>query len=542
MLALAGACGPVEKYGPPPVAGVESSGGSEAGTLGTGSVDPQPDPCAEAADDTTGGSDDGAGEEGFKFDVGAPDGSIGFSLSCDDVAAVPSNLGCTFWAVDLPNDERGTPMSPPAAEQPFAVVIANVSALGDANVEIHLGDDEGDPVDVATIAPTATHTFELGAGGSIDAMASSGDGVAFRIDSDVPVAAYQFNPSGNVVEVYSNDASLLLPEQSLGQDYTATTADAIMLAMSADDPAPVNAGAFVSIVAIADDTHVQLAPTANLVPQAFDEIVLDRGQVATVLSDALGEAYGNLSGTRVHADAAIAVFGGNVATAIPADIDTCCADHLEHQLLPDTAWGTSYAVAPPPAPTGGGDAPARYGIVGGASPVELVWCPSRPDGAPKQLDAGEHVAFDSDSAFTVRSTDPDASFGITQFTLSNTELGDSQLGDPAMIVLPPTGQHERRSLFVVPDGYVASWATLVVRDASDLRIDGEPIDEDDLHELGTLRGAMHWYVHVPLAAGTHALESSSPAGVTVIGVDEAVGYGFAGGSGVRVLSIPPAAG
>ena len=49
-------------------------------------------------------------------------------------------------------------------------------------------------------------------------------------------------------------------------------------------------------------------------------------------------------------------------------------------------------------------------------------------------------------------------------------------------------------------------------------------------------------VHVPLSAGTHALESDSPAGVTVIGVDEAVGYGFAGGSGVRVLSIPPAAG
>lgn len=538
-----GACGPVEKYGPPPVAGVsESSGGSEAGTVGTGSIDPPPDPCAEAADDTTGGSDDAADEGGFKFDVGAPDGSIGFSLSCDDVAAVPSNLGCTFWAVDLPNDERGTPMSPPAAEQPFAVVIANVSALGDAHVEIHSGDDDGVPIDAATIAPTATHTFELGAGGSIDAMASSSNGLAFRIDSDVPVAAYQFNPSGNVVEVYSNDASLLLPEQSLGKDYTATTANAIMLAMSSDDPAPVNAGAFVSIVAIADDTHVQLEPTASLVPDAFDEIVLDRGQVATVLSDALGAAYGNLSGTRVHADAPVAVFGGNVATAIPADIDTCCADHLEHQLLPDTAWGTSYAVAPPPKPTGGGAARAHYGIVGGASKVELVWCPSRPDGAPSELDAGEHIAFETSSPFTVRSTDPDAAFGITQFTLSNTALGDSQLGDPAMIVLPPTGQHERRSLFVVPDGYVASWATVVVRDASDLRIDGDAIDEDDLHELGTLRGVMHWYVHVPLQAGTHALESASPAGVTVIGVDEAVGYGFAGGSGVRVLSIPPAAG
>jgi IgGFc binding protein len=542
VLALAGACGPVDEYGPPPVAGITEGSGSDSGTLGTGPIDPHPDPCAEMIGDTTGGGDDSGGEDGFKFDVGAPDGSIGFSLSCEDVEAVPSNLGCTFWAVDLPNDERGTPMSPPAADQPFAVVIANVSALGDAHVDIRLGADTGVPIASATIAPTATYTFDLGAAQSIDAMAGTGDGIAFRIDSDVPVAAYQFNPSGNVVEVYSNDASLLLPEQSLGEDYTAATADAILLGTSADDPDPVNAGAYVTIVATADDTHVTLTPTAQLVPMAFGDIVLDRGEVATVLSDALGEAYGNLSGTRVHADAPIAVFAGNVATAIPADGDTCCADHLEHQLLPATAWGTSYAVAPPPAPSGGGDARGRYAIVGGGEDVDLVWCPSRPDSAPDQLARGEYVSFETESPFTVRSTDPDTPFSITQFTLSNTELGDSGLGDPAMIVLPPTGQHELRSLFVVPDGYVASWATLVVPDAASLRIDGEAIDPGDLHELGTLRGVMQWYVHVPLPAGTHALESDAPTGVTVIGVDEAVGYGFAGGSGLRVLSIPPAAG
>ncbi len=543
-LALVSGCALDDKPGPPPIAGVSESS-SEGTSAGTGPIQPQPDPCALAADDgseaSEGEGEGSAGDEGFKFDVGAPDGSIGFSLSCDDVANVPSNLGCTFWAVDLPNDERGTGMSPPAADQPFAVVVANVSATGDAHVEIRMGADDGDPVAEATIAPTDTYTFELGTA-NIDAMASTSNGVAFRIDSDVPVAAYQFNPSGNTVEVYSNDASLLLPEQTLGQDYTAATADAILLGTNGADPNPVNAGAYVSIVAIADDTHVDIAPTAGIVAEAFDDVVLDRGQVATLLSDALGAEAGNLSGTRVHADKPIAVFAGNVATAIPADTEVCCADHLEHQLLPDTAWGNAYAVAPPPLPTGGGAARAHYAIIAGTRDSELVWCPERPDGAPSQLDAGEHWSFDTDQPFTVRSTDTEAAFSITQFTLSNTELGDSGLGDPAMIVLPPTGQHERRSVFVVPEGYAASWATLVLRDANGLRVDGEVIDEDELHELGTLRGEQHYWLHVPLPAGTHTLESESPVGVTVIGVDDAVGYGFAGGSGVRVLSIPPAAG
>jgi IgGFc binding protein len=537
------ACAPEHEFGAPPIAGYPTTGSDSGGGAGSGPFDPPPDPCVEAADsgDSGSGGEPGEGEPGFKFDVGAPGGPIGFSLTCDDVAAVPSNLGCTFWAVDLPNDERGTPMSPPAADQPFAVVIANVSALGDAHVEIRMGDDDGDPLAEATIAPTATQTFELGTA-NIPAMMSSRDGLAFRIDSDVPVAAYQFNPSGNTVEVYSNDASLLLPENALAEDYTAATADGILLGTSGTDPNPVNAGAFVSIVATTDDTHIQIDATAALVGEAFDEVVLDRGEVATVLSDALGEHAGNLSGTRVHADAPIAVFAGNVATAIPASSDVCCADHLEHQLLPDTAWGTRYAIAPPPAPSGGGDAPARYSIIAGAQDTELVWCPKRPDGAPVQLDAGEHVAFDSDAPFTVRSTESDAPFSMTQFTLSNTELGDDDLGDPAMIVIPPTGQHELRSVFVVPEGYIASWATVVVRDAVGLRVDGEPVDQADLQELGTLDGVPHFYLHVLLPAGTHSLESESPAGVTVIGVDEAVGYGFAGGSGVRVLSIPPAAG
>jgi IgGFc binding protein len=320
---------------PPPISGATSSTGPTDITVGSGMIDPMPDPCAPAGGDS--GEDDGeaGGDDGFKFDVGGPDGSVGFSLSCDDVADAPSNLGCTFWAVDLPNDERGTDMSPPAAEQPFAVVVANVSALGDAHVEVFSGNGDA-AIETATLAPLATHVFDLGQA-NIAASTSSTDGIAFRVQSDVPVAAYQFNPAANTVEVYSNDASLLLPENALGADYTAATADGILLGMGPGDSMPVNAGAFVSVVATVDGTDVEFSPTASIVGGVAEHVTLDRGQVATIVSDALTTGGGNLSGTRVHASDPVAVFAGNVATAIPANSSVCCADHLEHQLLPATA-------------------------------------------------------------------------------------------------------------------------------------------------------------------------------------------------------------
>ncbi len=530
-----GGCGEPDRNPPAPIG---SAGDSDSTigdlTVGSGTIDPPVDLCALADDDDD--DDDGDGD-GFKFDVGGPAGNVGFSLTCDDVVDAPSNLGCTFWAVDLPNDERGTDMSPPAADQPFAVVVANVSALVDARVTVFAGDDD-EPLELATLAPLATHTFALGQA-NIAASTSTTGGIAFRVESDVPIAAYQFNPDGNTVEVYSNDASLLLPENALGEDYVAATADGILLGMGPDDPTPVNAGAFVSIVATVDGTTVEFAPTSPIVGAYDDTVILDRGEVATFVSDALASG-GNLSGARVHASAPVAVFSGNVATAIPAQSVVCCADHLEHQLLPVTAWGSAYAVAPPPHPDDGGDAPAFYRILAGSEGAELLWCPERPSAAPESLGAGEGTWFASDTPFTVRSLGDDESFSITQFTLSNTEVTDSGLGDPSMIVVTPTGQHEARSLFAVPRGYAANWATVVVRGDGELRLDGEAIETSALRELGTLDGVLHHYLHVELDAGTHALEAEDRAGVTVSGVDAAVGYGFAGASGVRALSVPPA--
>jgi len=542
------ACGEPDTKPPPPIA---SAGNGNSDTGGdTGAVDPFPDTAGPGGGGTPahcmlpeeGGADESGGggdtASGFKFDVGAPEGSSDFPVDCTEVEQTLSNLGCSFWAVDLANDYRGTPMSPPASTQQFAVVVANASSLEAAQVDVYVANEIA-AVDTAMVAPGDIHVFALDPL-DIDPTMGTVDGQAYRIESSVPITAYQFNPLDNQVEVYSNDASLLLPEHALGSEYTAVTGDAILLSMSQDDPDPVNAGAFVSVVATEDDTDIEVSANTLLLPGPTS-VTIDRGEVFTVVSDVTGANSGNLSGSRITADRPVAVFSGNVATAVPASTQNCCADHIEHQMPPHEAWGTAYAAAPPPSPIADADDAALYRITGAFNDTELRYCPSKPEGAPDTLQPGETVVFTTDEAFTVEA-DPDKPFALTQFLLSFQALSSDQPGDPAMIVMPSLGQLQRRYLFAVPAGYTENYVTIITRGSPVVSLDGDAIPEEDFQEIGVARGRMHHRVSVPVGTGAHLIEADVPVGITVIGLDDAVSYGFPGGAGLRVIAIPPSAG
>ncbi|MEM9456568.1 MAG: IgGFc-binding protein [Myxococcota bacterium] len=543
LSALCLACGDDERLPPPPLEPQSPTGGSDTGdsplpSTASGNGGGPPAHCVldEGGDpDETGAEDTGVGS--FKFDVGAPQGGNDFPVDCTEVEATRSNLGCEFWATDLPNDYRGTPMSPPASSQQFAVVVANPSALVAADVQVYVA-DEPTAVTQVSVEPGQTREIALDPL-DIEPRFGTDDGQAYRIESSVPITAYQFNPLDNQVQVYSNDASLLLPTHALGQSYTAVTADAILLSMSPDDPEPVNSGAFVSVVATEDATTVEILPTAAVL-EGPQTATIDRGQVLTVVSEAAGSGAGNLTGTLVVADAPVAVFSGNMATAIPAG-GACCADHIEHQQPPHEAWGTAYALAPPPSPVADLDDPAVYRLIAAFDNTELRYCPQAPSGAPARLDAGQTVVFETDQAFTVES-DPDRPFSVTQFLQSFQALSKAQPGDPAMIATPSVGQFQRRTLVAVPAGYAVDFALIVTRGEGEVRIDGEPIPAEDFAPMGVARNSTHAFVQVPLAPGAHEIEADVPFGVTVVGFDEAVSYGYPGAAGLRVIAVPPAAG
>jgi hypothetical protein len=495
--------------------------------------------------DTTTAHDDTTG--GFKLDVdpGVTEGmgdDGGGPNTCEEAAMAKSNQGCEFWAVDLPNAWSGINGSPAPQDQQFAVVVANTATDTAATVEVFVGSGNA-PVDSAVVGIGEVHEFRLATLNQA-ARANTYDGAAYRIESDIPITAYQFNPLDNTVQVFSNDASLLFPTHVLGTDYTAITGDSILLGTD-QQPQGDNSGAFVSIVATRDGTTVDLYPTWGLYPGPAQGVVLDRGQVFTAVS--LGpNTYpgttgdGNLSGSRVVADHPVAVFSGNVATIEP-NPGACCADHLEHQMLPLVAWGSAYAAAPPPSPGGGATSnPAGYRITGSFDGTVLAYSPAAPAGAPAVIGAGQTVRFQTTQAFSVTSVDPDKPFALTQFLLSNQAISQfGQPGDPAMIALPAVAQFQTRYVFLVPDGYAANFVTVIRVAGADVTRDGVSVAAANWQPLGTIDGVAYEHVALSVPPGAHLVESDEPCGIVSVGYDQDVSYGYPGGSGLEIISEPP---
>ena len=79
--------------------------------------------------------------------------------------------------------------------------------------------DADDQRAVRTVPPLGLEVFYLP---HRDIESTSITPKAYRIRSSIPIVAYQFNPLDNE-EVFSNDASLLLPSHVLGKDYLVMT-------------------------------------------------------------------------------------------------------------------------------------------------------------------------------------------------------------------------------------------------------------------------------------------------------------------------------
>jgi hypothetical protein len=500
--------------------------------------------CEDAArgsgDDDSWGTDTGTGmDAGGDTDTDSDADSDGDSDSstdpCDNLAA--SNLGCKFWAVDLPNVSQA-PLAVVPQDQQFAVVVANTSAQTDATVSVYSA-DSATPLATQVVPVDEIVTFKLPSQ-NIEPAATTSNGLAFRIESDVPIAAYQFQPLDNTHPVYSNDASILFPEHVLAKDYTAITGSANLVANDGFSVAKKNTGGFVAVVAIEDGTTVTLYPTKPLYPGAYQNVVLDRGHVLTAIASGM-KAEGNLSGTRVVADKNVAVFGGSVATSEPATTTKCCADHVEHQMLPLAAWGSAYAAHPAADAKAKGDCQSLYRLSAAFDGTVLVYSPSAPAGAPTTLDAYETAEFTAKTPFVVSSTDPKKTFSVTQFLLSNQMFGtalDTYPGDPSMIVMPAVDQLQKEYVFLVPAGYDRNFVTVVRTSGAAVTLDGA-VSSAAFKALGSYDGVDYEYAHVQLKTGHHIISSEEPLGITVVGYSSDVSYGYAGGSGVAEISDIP---
>ncbi len=318
---------------------------------------------------------------GFKAMVCKADGSgweVGQDCAAKDLACLGglcvdpcgkdiksnTNVGCDYWGVDLDNAQ--VPCGPvlcDAQNMQYSVIISNTKNTK-AEVTITTGAGKSSKY---TIGPKDMKVINLPdpawGGKPLSQQGSGINNKSFRIQSTVPIVAYQFNPLENY-KVFSNDASLLLPSNVIGNEY---------FVMSRQQNFNNLRGYFTVVAASKGKTVVKVLSAAKtlagigvvaMVKGKSYSFTLSQGEVLNVETNEIGA---DLTGSLVTADKPIAVFGGHEGGNVPdtnrcvkpkgqlkgscefqgwpcesnGDCPvTCCADHLEEQLLPISAWGT----------------------------------------------------------------------------------------------------------------------------------------------------------------------------------------------------------
>ncbi len=456
-----------------------------------------------------------------------------------------SHFGCEYWTVYLDQYDEPDVLGSPgqaAADVPHAIVISNPN---DEDATIHFetfAAGESVDVDDPVVPGGDSRSFtmprlELGSTGIFRN--------AIFVRSSVPVTAHQFNPPNND-QVFSNDASLLLPISSLGTEYYVMNWPTQVLSFDGfpgmfndfDFDDIEDQHSYVTIIASEPgETNVVVTSTAQITdgddfsgfpPGVSRNFELSFGDVlnlqASTESLSADMSHNDLTGTHIVSDRNVAVFAGHEQAVIGYDSsrDSCCADHIEQQLLPVESWGNRYIAPFSPGRTETKD---QWVIVAGEDGVTVNTDPPQSEANGVNLDAGEYVKFFTADDFEVEAT---GKISVGQFLTSQQQTAEV-IGDPAFVLAVPIERFRDDYHVMIPSGYAADYITMMRPAGVEVILDGQPVADSVFEPVGSGEFETGY---VAVDPGVHILESEEPFGVSAHGLDHAVSYGYPGGLNV----------
>jgi hypothetical protein len=500
---------------------------------------------------------------------------------CERNIKFNSYIGCDYFAVDLDNafvpggnggflDAQGAQFAVVVANPPDATLpaIVKVEQFEAGGVEEVLYDSKGEAFPTEPLAPGELRTYRLP---RRDINGTTLAPLAYKVSANVPIIAYQFNPLENE-NVFSNDASLLLPASLLGTEYYAMTREQTFnelrgyVTVVAVMPGETNVAVTVTSttqpgVAYEGDPELEAA-IEHMKPGDTKIWKLKQFDVLNLETDRPGA---DLTGSRIIADKRVAVFGGSEAANAPntarcIDIDevtgegvcewdgktscrslldcvnagfnTCCADHLEQQMFPLKTWGSSYVASKT---WDRGLERDIYRLMAGADNTRIVLVPPQPGVQVPILNRGEHFEFESAGNFEIHAQDQKPLM-VGQFLAAQdapdpnvggvASAGDAGTGDPAFMLLIPVEQYRTDFVVLTPAEYAENYLNVTVPTGASVEINGEDIPPGFFTIIGSGEYSVFRQVLPP---GTHTIRSSEPAGVIVYGWDQYVSYAYTGG-------------
>jgi len=427
-----------------------------------------------------------------------------------------------------------------AQNSPFAVVVSNPQARP-ANVTV-TGPD-GDTI-VQTVAAGAVAAIKPNvAPNTIPDQSLDGTGKvkkAYKITSDLPIVAYQFNPLDNV-NVFSNDASLLLPTTAYDVEYYTFSWQT-----ANRRPGTHNYHGYISIVASQADTVIEVTPTSAIVGSATQlaipantpvQFTLQPFEVLTLQA----VADGDLTGTKVKAigNTPFGVFGGHEAMGVgestPPDAThtrgPCCADHIEEMLFPTSTWGKTFAITR--SKSRGTNEPDLLRIMAQKPNTTISFDPSPSAGTCGTLQPGQfcEVKIQGDTGITASEPVMIAHYlqsAIWQDALFGGSVGE---GDPSFSIAVPVEQFRTSYTVLVPSQYAKNFLSIAAPGAGAVIVDGLVV------QLTPYAGGLYRAARMQVNGGQHVISCPNGCGVEVMGYTDAVSYMFAGGLDLKQIVL-----
>ena len=354
---------------------------------------------------------------------------------------------------------------------------------------------------------------------------------AIRVTSAKPVVVYSY-----ITRSQASGATLCLPTTVLGKEYYSMN-----FTQASNEP---NSNSYLTIVAVEDNTTVEITPAANTkngwLANNVSTVTLNKGEIYQVLGalDASSNTGVDLTGTLVKSISSgtggckkIAVFSGSGKIRIPADCTNNTSDNLYQQLYPTGSWGRKYLTAP------SYNNPYNYYRIAKSNAAANVYVNGVLIPAASFTNGVWYQFFNN----IPNSIESDLPISVTQYFTTQDCDGNGAPYDPDMIVLNPVEQNIDKVTLVSSNLYAAGVKVhhlqVIMRNGgtgmSSLKLDGAPVSSGWITHPSDPN---YSYIYLGnVGQGYHTLSSDSGFNALAYGYASAESYGYSAGANVKDL-------
>jgi IgGFc binding protein len=503
----------------------------------------------------------------------------GCADQCEIMAQGNSNVGCHFWPTPANNAYLD-----PVFDSDFAVVVHNANdqvvavqitkgaqLITDRNVQA--GAVEVIKLDFDPLLKGSPEDFS-------SVLASPG---GYHLSATLPVTVYQFNPlsfelpescdnsAEDPCHSYSNDASLLLPDHALSNNYVVVSRPTSGVTKNTGPDGPFHfIPGFASIIGTEEETtvtvHFSSYTAAGVDLQSYRpgdtaQFVLGRADVLQILSDTPADCSGgtvtsddcnsggtgdvcrycdmgplyDLTGTVIESTAPVAVFAGHACAYVPYNNWAC--DHLEEQMIPSETWGTDYIVARTEPQSPDTAEPNVVRIISRENDNTIDFDPPGVH-ASVNLSANEYIEFSSTENFRVSGSKP---IMVAQYLVGQNSYTHERdyWGDPAFALVVPFEQYRSEYSFLVPETITYNYVNVIGpvgesgANIHNIRLDGELVEFTDgiVGNYGIARVDLSSSVN-----SYHDITGDQPFGIMVYGFARFTSYFYPGGLNLEYIN------